>query len=401
MRSHAFSGDCCLLKRLAPLLVVLFGFAVRVYAVDATWIDGDRANPHGVGIVLLDALARGDWRAIPLFSDDASIGLPNSPLLSYVYAVVALSGRSLGMAVLLGLAANTIAVVAAFAAGRRAAGWHAGLISATLLAGSNWGVYLARGTWHPTPIESGATLSVALLLLGLSRNNARFLIAGFAVAALTAFSYVGAFILLPQTLFATLAAGGSAPALRRVWWQGALICIATVVLYGVLLAAGGRLPGIANLGLLKSDTQPLSEPALPARDVSAADRDPWGHFMRLATNADYALTWTDPSLPLYGARRGIEDGLAAVLSTAAVAGLILMAWRARNRQGAASRFLLAWALLPLLTLAALALRKADFGVQPVLTCCIRPLWPMSPSAWLMPLRCGLRVRQISARRESI
>ena len=32
-------------------LILLFGFAVRMAAIDTTIIDGDRANPHGRNVV--------------------------------------------------------------------------------------------------------------------------------------------------------------------------------------------------------------------------------------------------------------------------------------------------------------------------------------------------------------
>lgn len=349
------------LKRIAPLLVVLFGFAVRVYAMDTAWIDGDRANPHGIGIVLLDAVARGDWANFPLFSDDASIGLPNPPLLTYAYAFAALTGRSLSMANALGLIANTIAVAAAYGIGRRVGGWHAGMIAATLLACSNWGVTLARGTWHPTPLEPGTVLSAFLLIAGVTRSRPRLLLAGFVVAALTAFTDVKAFVLLAQAPLAVLIAGGARGPQRRVWLQGVAICIGAGLLYVALLFAGGRADTITNIGLLRAEQPAFTEGDLRARDITPENRDPVGHFLRLATNAGYALTWTDPSLPGYALRRGLEDAQSTGLAVLAAIGVLVMLARLRRPE---HRLLLVWAALPIAALAVLALRRDDFRVPP-------------------------------------
>ena len=55
---------------------MLLGFAARIYAFDTTYIDPDRANVHGIGLVVLDKLLAGKLLEVPLFSDPASILLP-------------------------------------------------------------------------------------------------------------------------------------------------------------------------------------------------------------------------------------------------------------------------------------------------------------------------------------
>ncbi len=344
-------------KRVVPLVIVLLAFAVRVLAMDTAWIDGDRANPHGLGIIALDVAARGDWANFPLFSDDASIGLPNPPLLTYLYALAAATGRSLSMANALGLIANTLAVAAAFGIGRRAHSWMAGALAATLMAGSNWGVFMARGTWHPTPLEPGLVFSAWLLLAGATRQRTRLQLAGFILAAATAFSYVTAFVLLAQAPLAVRAAGGA----WRGFVRGALICTATLALYVVLLAAGGRLSNLASIGLLRPAQPVTSEADLRARDITPENRSPLGHFLRLATNASYAVTWTEPSLPGYALRRSLEDVQSTALSVAVLAGLVMAMLRLRR---APYRFLLVWALVPLSVLYVLVLRRDDFRVAP-------------------------------------
>ena len=73
------------IRRLAPYLVVLFAFAFRLYAADTTWVDKDRANPHAIGLIILDTLTAGRVSELPLFGDPATIRLPNPPLSSYFW----------------------------------------------------------------------------------------------------------------------------------------------------------------------------------------------------------------------------------------------------------------------------------------------------------------------------
>lgn len=349
-------------RRLGPFAIVLFGFAMRVHAMDTTWIDGDRANPHGIGLLIVDALSRGQFTEFLLFNDDASTGLPMPPLIGYVWAIVSLFDRSLFMATAVGLMANAVVVAMVFDFGRRHYGWTAGMFAAAISAGSNWGVYLARGTWHPQHLEIGVVAAAWLLSIGVAGRlgRARALLGGFTAVAMTAGSYFGAFFLPAQAALATLIAGGWRNALRRAWLAGLALCALGFAFYGASLVATGRLErALSGFSLVRSEPGVLTEADLIARDITPMNRDPLGHFLRLATNADYALTWTSPDLPGYDVRRSLNDATAVLLSLAVAVGVARMAFGARRP---VNRLMLVWALAPILALAAIAALKRDFRV---------------------------------------
>lgn len=64
--------------------------------------------------------------------------------------------------------------------------WWGGFFTALLAAASNWAVYLARGTWHPTYIEMGSVAGFVFLVRGIVRVSNRDLIGGVIVALLIA-----------------------------------------------------------------------------------------------------------------------------------------------------------------------------------------------------------------------
>lgn len=349
-------------RRLGPLAIVLFGFAMRVHAMDTTWIDGDRANPHGIGLLIVDALSRGQFTEFLLFNDDASTGLPMPPLIGYVWAIVSLFDRSLFMATAVGLMANAVVVAMVFDLGRRHYGWSVGMLAATVSAGSNWGVYLARGTWHPQHLEVGVVASAWLLSTGVGgrAGRPRALFGAFVAVALTAGSYFGAFFVPAQAALAALAAGAWRRPLRRAFLAGLMLCALGFAFYGASLVATGRLDrALSGFSLVRSEPGVLTEADLIARDITPMNRDPLGHFLRLATNADYALTWTSPELSGYAERKGLNDATAVILALAIAAGVARMLTNARLP---VNRVWLVWALMPIIALGAIAVLKRDFRV---------------------------------------
>ncbi|HQV68243.1 MAG TPA: glycosyltransferase family 39 protein [Thermoflexales bacterium] len=348
-------------KQLAPFAIVLFGFAMRVFAIDSTWVDGDRANPHGIGLLIVDALSHGKFTPFLLFNDDASTTLPMPPLIGYVWALVSLFDRSLFTATAFGMIANALVVPAAYAIGKRIANWQTGMFAATLAAGSGWAVYLARGMWHPGHLEVTVALGAWLLVDGITRQKPRALLGGFGFVAATALSYFGALVMPFQAFFATLAAGAWRGRLRKAWLMGLAVCAAAFLFYGGSLVAMGRLTPdyIAKISLFKAESGVQTEADLQARDITPMNRDPIGHFARLASNAAYALTWTNQSAQNYAARLPLSDALSAALGIFIALGMARLAWGFRKP---ANRFLLVWAGLPILALLAIAALKKDFLV---------------------------------------
>ncbi len=348
------------IRRLAPFLIVLVAFAFRLYASDTTWVDKDRANPHAIGLIIVDLIRAGRFAELPLFSDPASIQLPNPPIISYFWSLVALFDRSLYAANAIGLMLNVVAVAITYRLARKLFTWEAAVIAATLMAASNWGVYLARGTWHPGHLEIGVVLCAWLLASGIYRRDSRSLVRGFVAVVLTAGTDMKAFALFAQSFAATIAAGATGRALRKAWLAGMAICAAGLTLYGLALVASGQVSVILNNSLTAPPPVYTAE-ELIGRDITQFNRETIPHFFRLASNADYAITWTNPAIGAHAIRVPVAQIQAGLISLAILAGLIALVWRWRVP---AHRFLLVWAVIPIAGLMVVAALKPEFRVPP-------------------------------------
>ena len=348
-------------KRLLLLFVLLLGFAARLYAFDTTYIDADRANVHGIGLVILDKLETQKFDELPLFSDPSSIRLPNGPLVAYLLALVALADRSLTVAVAFGLMLNALVVPLVFVAGRMFVNWQAGWIAALLAAMSNWAVYLARGTWHPTYIEIGSVLAFVLLARGMLRTNNRMLACGFFVAMLVAAGDMKGFAVPLQALLATTVIRAYRPPLRRGWIAGIAMFVVFVLGYVLALRAGGQLGLLADNGLTGLSKVSFSEAERDARDITQFNRDIFAHVLRLASGADYARIWTAPNTAAHALLLALNaiGSLAITALTLLGAARAFFEWRI-----ALNRLALAWVLPACLFLAALTLASADFRIPP-------------------------------------
>ena len=349
-------------QRIAPLLIVLLGFAVRIYAFDTTWTDGDRASPHGIGLIVIDAVSRGQFSEHYFFNDNASTSLPSPGLMSWIWAFFAIFDRSLTAAVLVGLLANCLAIAMLYNMGARLFGARVGALAAMLMACSNWGVYLARGTWHPSHLEISVIAAAWLLSLGIRTGNRRKLLGGYAVVALTAWSYFTALIVPFQALAALLVSGaGSVRELRRTHIIGMGLSLAAMALYVVSMLALGKLTpeSYGRFSLFRPEAGIKTQADMIARDITPMNRDPIGHLLRLASNADYTATWVSPETPGYAVGLALNGALGVLISAALVAGLLRLV---RNWRDPANRFVLTWPLVPLAALLVIAALKSDFRV---------------------------------------
>jgi hypothetical protein len=349
------------LKRLAPFLIILFAFAARIYALDTTYVDGDRANPHGMALLMVYQVTRGEFTDLLLFADDASTGIPNGPVANYVWAAVSLFERSLLSATAFGLMANVVAVAVVYALGRRCFDWTTGVVAATLIATSNWGVFLARGMWHPGQVEVSVVVTASLLAMGVQMHKPTYLFWGFIGALLTAGHYFGAMVMPFQAAIATLAAGAWKPPLRRAWLAGLGVGIAGLVIFVLAMALTGRFTAdrLAGISLFNREAGVVTEGDLIARDITPFNRDPIAHFLRLASNRDYAVTWTSHESTGYALREPLTQFVSLVISAIMIAGLLRMALQWRKP---ANAFLLLWAALPIAALLLIAALKRDFRI---------------------------------------
>lgn len=349
------------LKRFAPYLILLFAFAARIFALDTTYVDGDRANPHGMALLMVHQVSQGQFTDLLLFADDASTGIPNGPVANYVWAGVSLFEKSLLSATAFGLMANVLAVAVVYVLGRRCFDWTTGIVAATLIAASNWGVYLARGMWHPGQVEVSVVITASLLAMGVQLGKPKYLFWGFVGALLTAGHYFGAMVMPFQAAIATLAAGAWKPPLRRAWLASLGVGVAGLIVFVLAMALTGRftLDRLGGISLFNREAGVLSEGDLIARDITPFNRDPIAHFFRLVTNRDYAVTWTSGESIGYALREPLTQVLALVVSAFIIAGLLRMVL---NWRRPANTFLLLWAALPIAALLLIAAFKRDFRI---------------------------------------
>jgi hypothetical protein len=349
------------LKRLAPYLIILFAFAARIYALDTTYVDGDRANPHGMALLMVHQVSQGQLTDLLLFADDASTGIPNGPVVNYVWAGVSLFEKSLLSATAFGLMANVFAVAVVYALGRRCFDWTTGIVAAALIAASNWGVYLARGMWHPGQVEVSVVITASLMAMGVQLGKPKYLFWGFVGALLTAGHYFGAMVMPFQAAIATLAAGAWKPPLRRAWLAGLGAGIAGLFVFVLAMMLTGRFTPdrFSGISLFNQEAGVVTEADLIARDITPFNRDPIGHFLRLASNRDYAVTWTNGDVMNFTLREPLSQVIALIVSAFIIAGLLRMAL---NWRRPANAFLLLWAALPIAALLLIAAFKRDFRI---------------------------------------
>ena len=178
---------------------------------------------------------------------------------------------------------------------------------------------------------------------------------------LTAGHYFGAMVMPIQAAIATLAAGAWKPPLRRAWLAGLGIGIAGLVVFVLAMALTGRftLDRFGGISLFNREAGVVSEGDLIARDITPFNRDPIAHFLRLATNRDYAITWTSGESIGYALREPLTQVIALIISAFIIAGLLrmLLNWRRP-----ANMFLLLWAALPIAALLLIAAIKRDFRI---------------------------------------
>lgn len=350
-------------RRVIPLVTVVLAFAARVFALDTTYVDGDRANPHGMALLLVHQLSRGEFTDLLLFADNASVGLPNAALMNYLWALISLVDRSLMMPTAFGLIANTLVVALVYLVGRVCFGWTTGVIASTLSAMSNWGVYLARGVWHPGQLEVSVALAAALLTLGIARCSGKLLFWGWVGVLVAAGGYFGAFFTPIPAAVGTLISGAWQRPLRRAWLAGALVCAVGISAFVVALFLTGRfsLQEIGRVSLFAQNERGLTEEELAARDITPFNRNPIGHFFRLASNQDYARVWTAPDVEMFPVREPLSQVVAWLVNAGVALGLLRMLLNGHNP---ASRLLLAWAALPLAALYLIVALKYDFRVPP-------------------------------------
>lgn len=122
-------------------LILLLAAALRLGWPGLTEFKLDEARVYQLALQLVE------FRGLPLAATDMSVGLPNSPLTIYIYALPMFLWKSPLAPMLFGALLNTAAVALAYALVRRYWGPRAALFSALLYAAAPWAVLYSRKIW--------------------------------------------------------------------------------------------------------------------------------------------------------------------------------------------------------------------------------------------------------------
>jgi hypothetical protein len=118
--------------------VMLLAGALRMGWPGITEFKLDEARDYTLALNLVE------FKSLPLTATDMSVGLPNSPLTIYIYALPMWLWKSPLAPMLFGALLNTAAVGLAYALVRRYWGPRAALFSALLYAAAPWAVLYSR-----------------------------------------------------------------------------------------------------------------------------------------------------------------------------------------------------------------------------------------------------------------
>ena len=123
------------------VLIMLLAAALRLGWPGLTEFKLDEARVYSLALELVE------FRGLPLAATDMSVGLPNSPLTIYIYALPMVLWKSPLAPMLFGALLNTAAVALAYALVQRYWGARAALFSALLYAAAPWAVLYSRKIW--------------------------------------------------------------------------------------------------------------------------------------------------------------------------------------------------------------------------------------------------------------
>ncbi len=186
--------------------------------------------------------------SFPLHGITSSVGVPNSAISVYLFALpYALSSNPMIATLFVGLL-NVLAVALTGGLARRYLGAWPALLAALLYAASPWGVFYARKVWAQDLLPPFVLLLVITGLRGFvesaTRGAWRYQVAHLVILALTVQIHVAAVSLVPLTLAFILI--GRRRIDRRVWMGGAL-AVLTLLPFAAAALRGGWLRSIGGV----------------------------------------------------------------------------------------------------------------------------------------------------------
>lgn len=343
-------------SQLLPLLVLCLAFGLRMHGSETGWIFKDQTYLRGQGLFALDNIANGRWSELPIFTYASSSGLFNPALMVYVWAALAAIDKGQLFATIVNLMIDFLSVPMVYALARATTNRSSALLAMTLAAVSPWAIGVARGTWQPGQLAVCFALVAWLVIGGMVRERPRWIVAGFAAAAVLMWTYTLAFALVAQAALASLILFKRS--LTRPVVTGWIIAgLSTLTMFGLAYATG-QISGVSRFAnWATNDSQNL-------RLTGIVD-DPFILALRLNSWFDYVRAWVDAGVPLWPLGQGFNFAWSVVIMMLTGIGLLsaLVAVIARKRSLTLAVALSAWFLLPVATFALMRASTGGYLIQ--------------------------------------
>jgi 4-amino-4-deoxy-L-arabinose transferase-like glycosyltransferase len=274
--------------QIAPYLIVLFAFTIRITSLDLARYSHDSAIPFSYGIRALEAIADGRWDDFPVLSFVSGVRVQNPVGASYFWAIVALFSRSIFTGSAISVLLNVLAVAMTFDLGRKLFGRIPGLVAALLMATSIYSIYVSRTTWIQGQLEFCAVGSAWFILIALKQNNPKRLLLGFIFTAFAMQFYLASLALIAPAFLVCAAAFLRQPSLWRTLGRPFLIglatCIASITLFGVVLLARGN-ESVQDFAAVYTNEKAPPPPV--ARTDRRIDPNALVYALQIAGSADF------------------------------------------------------------------------------------------------------------------
>lgn len=175
-------------------LILLLAAGLRLGWPEVTEFKRDEAALYSL------ALDVAEFKALPLRGIGSSVGLPNTPVSVYLFAIPLFVWKSPLAATLWVGALNTASVALAYGMARRYWGVRVALTAALLYAVAPWAVLYSRKIWAQNLLPLFVVGYAFSALLGLVEGKRRWLIAHFGLLAVVAQLHYSGLIFVPLTI---------------------------------------------------------------------------------------------------------------------------------------------------------------------------------------------------------
>ncbi len=316
------------------VLILLVAGGLRLGWPGLTEFKGDEAR------LMLLSLDMAEGKQFPVRGIGSSVGLPNTPMSVWLYALPLLLWKHVYAATLFTGLLNTLAVLGCWWIVRRYWGAEAGLAAALLFAVSPWALFHSRKIWAQNLLPFFTIGWGISGLLTFVEGKSRWLVLHLLCLAIAAQVHFAGVALAPATLLYLVWFRG------RVRWQWFGL--------GVLLAGLTALPFLIYLARQGISLEQFLQ---PTGDSSRGwDSQVWQYAWWLITGQDFYTLVGGAALDDYRALVPEMWPVALVMLLLCVGGIALWVWQTRRTPNptapqpdkALPIFILLWLISPVL-----------------------------------------------------